>query len=49
MVTEAMHEGGAQTVSDLLKTAAEELTAHWPTTTASAVLTRSAPEFVFGD
>ncbi|WP_307679928.1 B3/4 domain-containing protein [Streptomyces sp. V4I2] len=49
VVTEAMHEGGAQTVSDLLKTAAEELTAHWPTTTASAVLTRSAPEFVFGD
>jgi DNA/RNA-binding domain of Phe-tRNA-synthetase-like protein len=49
VVTEAMHEGGAETVPELLKTVAEELTAHWSTTTASAVLTRSAPEFTFGD
>lgn len=49
VVTEAMHEGGAEAVPELLKTAAEELAAHWPTTTASAVLTRSAPEFVFSD
>ncbi|MFE9442306.1 B3/4 domain-containing protein [Streptomyces sp. NPDC006602] len=49
VVTEAMHEGGAEAVPELLKTAAEELTAHWPTTTASAVLSRSAPEFGFAD
>ncbi len=49
VVTEAMHEGGAEAVPELLKTVAEELTAHWPVTTASAVLTRVAPEFDFGD
>ncbi|KOG31428.1 B3/B4 domain-containing protein [Streptomyces resistomycificus] len=49
VVTEAMHDDGPQTVAELLKTVAEELTAHWSTTIASAVLTRSAPEFTFGE
>ncbi|MEU0250095.1 phenylalanine--tRNA ligase beta subunit-related protein [Streptomyces sp. NPDC006235] len=49
VVAEAMHDGGADVVPELLKTVAEELAAHWPVDPAVAVLTPSAPEFVFGD
>ncbi|GAP52223.1 B3/B4 domain-containing protein [Streptomyces azureus] len=48
VVAEAMHDGGAQVVPELLKTVAEELAAHWPTDPSVSVLTPSAPEFVFG-
>jgi DNA/RNA-binding domain of Phe-tRNA-synthetase-like protein len=48
VVAEAMHDGGAEVVPELLKTVAEELAAHWPTDPVAAVLTPSAPEFVFG-
>lgn len=49
VVAEAMHDGGAETVSEAMKTIAEELAAHWQATPATAVLTPSAPEFVLGD
>ncbi|MEU2063196.1 phenylalanine--tRNA ligase beta subunit-related protein [Streptomyces sp. NPDC013455] len=48
VVAEAMHDGGARTVAEVLKTVEEEVAAHWAATTASAVLTASAPEFEFG-
>jgi DNA/RNA-binding domain of Phe-tRNA-synthetase-like protein len=48
VVTEAMHDGGAETLPELLKTVAEELAAHWPADPTAAVLTPPAPEFVFG-
>jgi DNA/RNA-binding domain of Phe-tRNA-synthetase-like protein len=48
VVAEAMHDGGAELVPELLTTVAAELTAHWPADTATAVLTASAPEFAFG-
>ncbi|CAL9623471.1 B3/B4 domain-containing protein [Streptomyces sp. enrichment culture] len=47
VVTEAMHEGGHDTVPELLKTLAAELTAHWPTDPDTAVLTDARPEFTF--
>ncbi|GGU85929.1 hypothetical protein GCM10010260_18470 [Streptomyces filipinensis] len=49
VVTEAMHDDGAEAVSDLLKTLQEEVAAHWEAVTESAVLTGAAPDFVFGD
>ncbi|MGW3730512.1 B3/B4 domain-containing protein [Streptomyces sp. NPDC000851] len=49
VVAEAMHEGGAQAVPELLKTLAQELAAHWPVDPVTAVLTPSTPEFTFGD
>ncbi|MEV5515289.1 phenylalanine--tRNA ligase beta subunit-related protein [Streptomyces flaveolus] len=49
VVAEAMHDGGAEAVAELLKTVAEELAAHWPSEPAAAVLTPSAPTFVFGE
>jgi DNA/RNA-binding domain of Phe-tRNA-synthetase-like protein len=49
VVTEALHEGGEETVPELLKTIAQELAAHWPTDATPAVLTPAAPEFVFPD
>ncbi|MEV0598758.1 phenylalanine--tRNA ligase beta subunit-related protein [Streptomyces sp. NPDC050315] len=48
VVAEAMHDGGADVVPELLKTVAQELAAHWPTDPTMAVLTPSAPEFTFG-
>lgn len=48
VVAEAMHEDGARTVSDLLKTVADELAAHWPVDPTVALLTPSAREFRFG-
>ncbi|MFJ8186004.1 B3/4 domain-containing protein [Streptomyces sp. NPDC096105] len=45
VVTEALHEGGTDTVARTLETLAEELAAHWPVTPASALLTPEAPEF----
>lgn len=48
VVAEAMHDGGAQTVPELLKTVEAEVTAHWGAGTQTAVLTRAAPDFVFG-
>jgi len=49
VVAEAMHDAGAQAVPELLKTVAEELTAHWPSVDSTdAVLTSSSREFVFG-
>ncbi|MEU2927076.1 phenylalanine--tRNA ligase beta subunit-related protein [Streptomyces sp. NPDC007251] len=48
VVAEAMHDGGAQTVLELLKAVEEEVAAHWGAVTEQAVLTRAAPDFVFG-
>ncbi|UFR01237.1 hypothetical protein KBP30_08625 [Streptomyces sp. Go40/10] len=48
VVAEAMHEGGAEAVAEVLKTVEEEVAAHWQATTATAVLTAGAPEFAFG-
>ncbi|CAL9637787.1 phenylalanine--tRNA ligase beta subunit-related protein [Streptomyces sp. Tu 3180] len=48
VVAEALHDGGAEAVPELLGTVAEELAAHWPADPVAAVLTPSAPEFVFG-
>jgi DNA/RNA-binding domain of Phe-tRNA-synthetase-like protein len=48
VVAEAMHDGGTETVFEVMKTIAEELTAHWQTTPATAVLTPSTPEFTLG-
>ncbi|MFR9726328.1 B3/4 domain-containing protein [Streptomyces sp. MS19] len=47
VVTEAMHDGGADVVPELLKTLAGELSAHWPTSPTAAVLTAADPEFAF--
>ncbi|MFE8956592.1 MULTISPECIES: B3/4 domain-containing protein [Streptomyces] len=49
VVAEAMHEGGADTVARVLETLAEELTAHWPVTPVTGLLTGEAPEFTLGD
>jgi DNA/RNA-binding domain of Phe-tRNA-synthetase-like protein len=49
VVTEALHDDGAETVRALLKTVAEELAAHWPADPVAAVLTPSAPGFTFGE
>lgn len=49
VVTEAMHDGGTDTVRDLLKTLAEELAAHWPVAPVATVLTPASPAFAFGD
>ncbi|MEU6770801.1 phenylalanine--tRNA ligase beta subunit-related protein [Streptomyces sp. NPDC046759] len=49
VVAEAMHEGGAEIVPELLKTVGAEVAAHWGAVTEAAVLTRAAPEFAFGD
>ncbi|MEU9443149.1 phenylalanine--tRNA ligase beta subunit-related protein [Streptomyces sp. NPDC048304] len=48
VVAEAMHDGGAETVPELLKAVEEEVAAHWGAVTEQAVLTRAAPDFVFG-
>ncbi|GHE00968.1 B3/B4 domain-containing protein [Streptomyces alanosinicus] len=48
VVAEAMHEGGAEIVPELLKTVQEEVTAHWGAVTEQAVLSAAVPEFVFG-
>ncbi|MEV5336362.1 B3/B4 domain-containing protein [Streptomyces werraensis] len=49
VVAEAMHEGGADTVTRVLETLADELGAHWPVTPVTALLTEEAPEFKLGD
>ncbi|MBH5333548.1 hypothetical protein IHE55_01500 [Streptomyces pactum] len=50
VVAEALHDGGRDLIPELLRSVAEELTAHWPAaTTETAVLTRAAPEFAFAD
>ncbi|CQR64242.1 B3/B4 domain-containing protein [Streptomyces leeuwenhoekii] len=49
VVAEALHEGGAAMVPELLRTLAGELAAHWGAGTRTAVLTEAAPEFVFGE
>ncbi|MYW21295.1 hypothetical protein GT039_38460 [Streptomyces sp. SID2955] len=49
VVAEAMHDGGADTVAAVMKTIEEEVAAHWGVTTATAVLTRETPEFVFAE
>ncbi|QTE02036.1 B3/B4 domain-containing protein [Streptomyces cyanogenus] len=48
VVAEAMHDGGADVVAEVLKTVEEEVAAHWAVPTAAAVLTPAAPEFAFG-
>ena len=49
VVAEAMHDGGADVMPELLKTVAGELAAHWPTDPVAAVLTPCAPEFTLGE
>jgi DNA/RNA-binding domain of Phe-tRNA-synthetase-like protein len=46
VVAEAMHDGGAEMLSELLKTVEEEVAAHWSAVTTTALLTPDAPEFV---
>jgi DNA/RNA-binding domain of Phe-tRNA-synthetase-like protein len=48
VVAEAMHDGGVEIVPQLLKAAEAEVAAHWGIGTETAVLTRTAPDFVFG-
>ncbi|MEV5872886.1 phenylalanine--tRNA ligase beta subunit-related protein [Streptomyces sp. NPDC052101] len=48
VVAEAMHEGGAGIVPELLKAVQEEVAAHWGAGTESAVLSAAAPDFDFG-
>lgn len=49
VVTEAMHDGGTETVPQVLEAIRAGLRAHWPGSgPVAAVLTPSAPEFVFG-
>lgn len=45
VVTEALHDGGTHTVSEVLAALAHELAAYWPVTMESAQLTSAAPEF----
>ncbi|MET9370222.1 phenylalanine--tRNA ligase beta subunit-related protein [Streptomyces griseoflavus] len=49
VVTEALHDDGTDTVAEVLETIARELTAHWPTTPTTALLTSTAPEFTLTD
>ncbi|WP_149551730.1 B3/B4 domain-containing protein [Streptomyces marokkonensis] len=49
VVAEAVHDGGADTVAEVLDTIARDLTAHWGTTPATALLTASTREFALGD
>ncbi|MEU6080318.1 phenylalanine--tRNA ligase beta subunit-related protein [Streptomyces sp. NPDC047108] len=46
VVAEALHDGGADAVADLLTTVAHELAAHWRTVPEPAILTPAAPECV---
>lgn len=49
VVTEAVHDGGSETVAEVMKTLADELAAHWRAAPTTALLSASAPEFAFGD
>lgn len=49
VVAEAMHEGGADTVARLLEALGKELTALWPVTPVTALLTDAEPEFGLHD
>ncbi|WP_225637169.1 B3/B4 domain-containing protein [Streptomyces solaniscabiei] len=49
VVAEAMHDGGTETVAELLKTVTRELATHWPSEPAAAILTSSAPTSTFGE
>ncbi len=49
VVAEAVHEGGADTVAEAVRTISAELTAHWRTDPVTALLTSSAREFTFSD
>ena len=49
VVAEAMHEGGADTVARLLEALEKELTALWPVTPVTALLTDAEPEFGLHD
>ncbi|MEU5438354.1 phenylalanine--tRNA ligase beta subunit-related protein [Streptomyces sp. NPDC020719] len=49
VVAEAMHDGGAEVVPEVLQTIGRELAAHWSVDPTMAVLTASAPEFAFDD
>ncbi|MER6570612.1 phenylalanine--tRNA ligase beta subunit-related protein [Streptomyces sp. NPDC001093] len=51
VVAEAMHDGGAESVPELLRTVEEEVAAHWGAAGAvaeSALVTRAVPECAFG-
>ncbi|MCQ6553535.1 phenylalanine--tRNA ligase beta subunit-related protein [Streptomyces sp. C10-9-1] len=48
VVAEALHDGGAGTVAQVMATLAEELAAHWRTVPDTALLTPGAPEFDLG-
>jgi len=45
VVAEALHDGGAGNVSELMTALAGELAAHWPAEVVTAQLTVAAPEF----
>ncbi|MFG3382431.1 B3/4 domain-containing protein [Streptomyces sp. NPDC047999] len=48
VVAEALHDGGAGTVAQLMATLAGDIAAHWGTAPATALLTPGAPEFDLG-
>ncbi|MEU6664920.1 phenylalanine--tRNA ligase beta subunit-related protein [Streptomyces sp. NPDC046727] len=47
VVAEAMHDGGADVVAEVLKTVEEEVATHWGATTGTALLGPATPEFTF--
>ncbi|HLU97963.1 MAG TPA: hypothetical protein VKZ89_14090, partial [Thermobifida alba] len=49
VVMEAVHDGGADTVAEALRTIARDLTALWPADPATALLTPARPEFVLDE
>ncbi|GGR07001.1 B3/B4 domain-containing protein [Streptomyces pilosus] len=49
VVTEALHDGAADTVARALETIARDIAAHWHTAPTTALLTSSAPEFTLTD
>ena len=51
IVAEALHEGAATTIPELIKTLAAEVSTTWtlePTTPQTAILTPAVPRFTFG-
>jgi DNA/RNA-binding domain of Phe-tRNA-synthetase-like protein len=45
IVAEALHEGAATDIRDLTATLADEISATWPTTPQTAILTPANPRF----
>ena len=48
IVAEALHEGAAATIEELIGTLTADIAGTWPVTPRAAVLTAAAPRFTFG-